>query len=395
MFDFRRMIPSWNRCTIFRIVFSAALLKKWLKIISLFDYLFTKAGRGQMKVKHASVEMVLNSRCSSDAGVTKSHFGTFVNKYPSDTTTDRILKCLAIPRFSDGQLRHWSEDGFLFLGFKNPNDPKTQRLLHIESGMQHEAVYLACAAEGVGTCIHNKGINGTQTGDDIVTATHLIMEIEDPYDSGKLTSKAPGPQKPHISGRNLTDPTRESDIECLPELSNLATFKKSGTSVTEKGVSQLLWAAKGRTPHCIKVNRWNFMWGLTIPTWGGGQNYTSVYLAKDKTLYSYVNWTKDFSFVNRFFREKFRWNRGTPTHDIRFLRKADISSHINGHETAIILCQSEYTARALWEVGYMLENMFLQAKSLGISYESLVFSEDQASQLHALGLANAVAAVLI
>jgi hypothetical protein len=348
-----------------------------------------------MKTEHASIERVLNSRCSSDLGITKSHFGTFINKYPSETTIDRILKCLDIPRFSDERLLHWFENGFLFLGFKHAKDPHTQRLLHIESGMQHEAVYLACAAEGVGTCIHNQGINGTQKGEITSTARHLIMEMTDPYDSGKLTTKAPGPQKPCIPGKNLTEPVRDGDIECLAELSKLTTFKKSGSSATEKDISQLLWATKGRTPHCVKVNRWNFMWGLTIPTWGGGQNYTSVHLVKDKKLYSYVNWTKEFSLMNRLFREKFRWTRGNPTHDIRFVRNVDISSQMDGHEEAIILCQNEHTGRALWEVGYMLENVFLQAKSLGISYESKVFSADKASQLNELGVANAVAAVFI
>jgi hypothetical protein len=221
------------------------------------------------------------------------------------------------------------------------------------------------------------------------------MEMTDPYDSGKLTTKAPGPQKPCILGKNLIEPVRDGDIECLAELSKLTTFKKSGSSATEKDISQLLWAAKGRTPHCVKIRIWNLMWGLTIPTWGGGQNYTSVYLVKDKKLYSYMNWTKEFSLINRLFREKFRWTRGNPTHDIRFFRNADISSQMDGHEEAIVLCQNEHTARALWEVGYMLENMFLQAKSLGISYESKVFSADKASELYELGVANAVAAVFI
>jgi hypothetical protein len=43
----------------------------------------------------------------------------------------------------------------------------------------------------------------------------------------------------------------------------------------------------------------------------------------------------------------------------------------------------------------MLENMFLQAKSLGISYESKIFSEDEILQLSKMGVANAVAALLI
>jgi len=342
-----------------------------------------------------SIEKVLNSRCSSDSGPTKNHFGTFTNKRPPEAVMNHILNCLDIPRFSDGTLLHWLENEYLFLGFENSKDPHTQRLLHIESGMQHEAVYLACAAEGVGTCIHNQGINGTQYEEKIGTARHLIMEITDPYETGKFSTRAPGPQKPFVLGKNLTEPRRDGDNEFTTQLPKLATFSKSGPPATEKDVSQLLWAAKGRTPHCVRVNRWNHMWGQTIPTWGGGQNYATIYLVMSGKLYTYVNWTKEFSLINRLFREKFRWTRGNPTHDTQFVRNVEIGPQMQGHEEAIFLCQNENTGRALWEIGYMLENMFLQAKSLGISYESKIFSSDDISQLDKTGVTNAVAAFFI
>jgi hypothetical protein len=99
--------------------------------------------------------------------------------------------------------------------------------------------------------------------------------------------------------------------------------------------------------------------------------------------------------MNRLFREKFKWTRGNPTHDVRFSRNAELGSQINGYQAAIFLCQNENVGRALWEVGYMLENMFLQAKSLGISYESKVFSADETSMLNDVEVPNAVAAVFI
>jgi hypothetical protein len=43
----------------------------------------------------------------------------------------------------------------------------------------------------------------------------------------------------------------------------------------------------------------------------------------------------------------------------------------------------------------MLENMFLQAKSLRISYESKIFKTEETFQLAELGMRNAVAAVLL
>ncbi len=122
-----------------------------------------------------SIEKVLNSRCSSEhPGSERSHFGTFTDKYPPEEAINRVLRCCDIPRFSDGRLLHWFDNGHLYLGFENSNDPNTQRVLHIESGMQHEAVYLGCAAEGVGTCIHNQGINGTMYQEKMATASRLI-----------------------------------------------------------------------------------------------------------------------------------------------------------------------------------------------------------------------------
>jgi hypothetical protein len=143
------------------------------------------------------------------------------------------------------------------------------------------------------------------------------------------------------------------------------------------------------------MNFWKLMWGLTVPTWGGVQDYTSVYLAKDEKLHLYVNWTGDFSSMSRVLREKVGLTKGNPTHDIRFVRNVSLSSQMDGYERAIVLCQNEDTGRALWEVGYMLENMLLQARSLGVSYESKIFSAEETSELDRAGIARAVAAFLI
>jgi hypothetical protein len=348
-----------------------------------------------MKRDTVSVEKVLNSRCSSDFGPKKSHFGTFVNKRPPETVIDQIINCLNIPRFSDGKLLHWFEDEYLFLGFENPKNPSAERLLHVESGMQHEAVYLACAAEAVGTCTRSIGIDGTSKEEKTATAKHRILEITDPYDGSKFITRVPGPEKPFFPGKNLTTPFGDSEIECLTLLPKLRTSSRSGPSATERDLSQLLWAARGRTPHFINIDKWKYMWGLTVPTWGGVQDFTSVYLVNSRKLYRYVNWTKEFSLMNRALRQKLGWTRGNPTHDIRFVGNVDASPQMYGHEKAIVLCQNERTGLALWEIGYMLENILLQATALGLSYESKVFSVEEASKLNEIGVANAVAAVFM
>jgi len=206
------------------------------------------------------------------------------------------------------------------------------------------------------------------------TVRHLILEKANSYETGKFTTAAPGPEKPFKKGKNLTEPKRDSSVECLPELEQLTLFKNTGTQADEKDISQLLWAAKGKTPHYIKSHPW----GLTIPTWGGGQNYTNVHLVKENKLFRYINWTI-----------------GNPTHDIKFLKSVKICSLLDGSNVGIILSRNEKTNRALWEAGYMLENMFLQAKSLGISYKSKVFSKNEIGKLERNGISEAVAALLL
>jgi hypothetical protein len=345
-----------------------------------------------------SIEKVLNSRCSSDfdGNPKQNHWGVFIkDRHTPRRILESVLRCCKkTPQFSKGKLSIWFEDEHLFLGFEKTNDPFKTRLLHIESGMQQEAVYLACTALGVGTCIHNVGINGTEHENKIATARHLILEKANSYEAGKFSTDPPGPEKPFKKGKNLSEPKRNNNVECLPELKQLTLFKNTDTQAHETDISQLLWAAKGRTPHYIKSHPW----GLTIPTMGGGQNYTNVYLVKDNKLFRYINWTTRFLGGHARYARYARylsWKIGYPTHDIKPLRKVNISDHLDDADIAIILSRNEKSNRAFWEVGYMLENMFLQAKSLGISYKSKVFTKDEIKKLERNGISDPVAALLL
>ena len=51
-----------------------------------------------------------------------------------------------------------------------------------------------------------------------------------------------------------------------------AEITSDGRRSGSKDVSQLLWAARGRTPHKYRGREW----GMTIPTWAGGQNLPIV-----------------------------------------------------------------------------------------------------------------------
>jgi hypothetical protein len=105
-----------------------------------------------------SVERVFNSRCSCGLGEgpENSHWGVFVrNKYPSRRVIQSILKFCRVPQFFDGQLVQELQNEYLLLSLVKEDDSFKMRSLQIESGMQQEAVYLACTALGLGTCIHN------------------------------------------------------------------------------------------------------------------------------------------------------------------------------------------------------------------------------------------------
>jgi len=351
-----------------------------------------------------SIEKVLNSRCSSDinGGCKGRHWGIFKDVPPPQDTIKQIIRCCSVPQYSNGKLEIWFADRHAFFGFEEQRETSRTRLLQIESGMQHEAVYLACAALGVGTCIRNQGLDGTRYGKKIATASHVIMEMRDAYKTGKFTTEPPGPEKPFVKGRNLSEPTRDGEMECLPELERLKTFSKSGRSAMEKDVSQLLWATKGRTPHYVGKHPW----GLTIPTWGHGQEYTDVYIVKGGKLFQYLNWTGHFP-LNKPLKRMLRYVKwviyrdtqfyitGNPTHDTRLLGNADVLPQLEGANFGIVLSRNEETGRALWEVGYMLENMFLQARSLGVSYKSKILQPSETARFAEVRIPDAVAAFLL
>jgi len=349
--------------------------------------------------ENTCIETVLNSRCSCDfdGDPKNDHWGLFVeDRAPSRKIKEHVLRCCRrTPQFSDGKLALWFEDKYLFLGFEETADPFKNRLLHIESGMQHEAVYLACTALGFGTCIHNLGVNGTKYGNKMATARHLILENVESYKEGKHTAATPGPEKPFKNGKNLPPPRRNGDTECLHALERLNLSHDHGDAADITDISQMLWAAKGRTPHYIKSHPW----GLTIPTWGGGQDYTTVYLVHENRLYRYVNWTTSrytewiSGLVPR--ARRYWWKVGQPTHDVKFARNVNLSLKSGCIKDGIIIGRNEQTNRALWEIGYILENLFLQAESLRISYKSMIFTRDEIRELEKNGIFGAEAAVLL
>lgn len=352
----------------------------------------------QESINLMSVESVLNSRCSSDFGdrEPKRHWGTYGESRPNNDEIKELIDYIQIPRISKENLVFWFENGFIYLGFEDPNDLDQIRILNIESGMQHQALYLGCVIRGLGTCIHNEGIEGTKYEEKMCTGKHLIMQMSEPYESGKLTKDVPGPNSTFTPGKYLNAPIRTGKMECLPQFKKLQLSNNGGKKSTINEISQLLWAAKGRTPHLIRPHVWRNMWGLTIPTWGGGQNYTNVYGIIGKKLFRYKNWTVTNSITNKLFLNFAHFMRGNPTHDIESMSKTLPNSlFLDGYENAILLCRNEQTNRSLWEVGYMLENLLLQCRSLDITYSLKILKKEDTACLEKLCSSEPVAMLFL
>lgn len=77
-----------------------------------------------MSTDVVTIEKVLNSRCSSqfNAGSKKSNWGTFINDGEPKKTINSVLRCCKVLRFSHEKLVHWFRNGYIFLGFEQPDD---------------------------------------------------------------------------------------------------------------------------------------------------------------------------------------------------------------------------------------------------------------------------------
>ena len=123
---------------------------------------------------------------------------------------------------------------------------------------------------------------------------------------------------------------------------------------------------------------------MTIPTWGGDQNISSLYLLSENKLYRYVNWKDQ-----------------RPTHSSLQLNGIDPEGFnemlglFSATRALIVIGKNEASARALWEVGYQLMNMLLQAGSLEISYTSFLLNKVEKEKLGKLGVADPVAALAL
>lgn len=328
-----------------------------------------------------SVEMALNSRCSSDydGNPRKFHWGMFdVTKKLSDKQIARVVSLSRIPRFTDERVEIQSSRSLLTFIVENKVPEIIKNHMMVESGMQQQSVGLACSALGVGNAIKNLGKDGTRIScDDYATVKMKLDAMKPTYNGSFWSDLAPAGRVSWLRG-NLPDPSRDGKTKLLAALASVRMKDEGPGTITEKTVSQLLWAARGRTPHLYKSKPW----GLTIPTWGGEQDISSVYLISDCKLFKYVNWHKN-----------------KPTHSLIELNKisADLMYKLEklfpSYENVIVLGRNENFHRALWEVGYQMLNILLQAKALDVPYEAVFLEESQKKSLKTIGVNGPVAIV--
>jgi len=304
-----------------------------------------------------SVETALNSRCCSDYDGDPEllHWGMFdpTKKLPGETihTIADLARCRQLIRYgSEIQVA----DNMLTFAVDAHLSGISREYALVESGLQQQACALACAALGVGMVFSHSGAAPP-------TAGIKIDAMKPSYGGSYWSNQPPAGRKPWLPG-NLPDPAREGDTPLLQTLAELSFDHRGSESLTDRAIGQLFWAARGRTPHLYKSRPW----GLTIPTNRGDQDNSSVHLLRDDGSFRYVNQAKD-----------------RPTHslersnlfgqDIRELLIRRFSPSC----CAIVVAARLKSEVALWETGYQLLNILLQARTLDLSYHAVLLDNEQ------------------
>lgn len=330
-----------------------------------------------------SVEMALNSRCTSDydENPKKFHWGIFdITKKLSDVQTQKIIHLARIPRFTDRRIEIQSERNMLTFVIDNHASGLLRDWMMVESGMQQQAIGLVCAALGVGMVFRSLGEDGTTISDMDYASIKVKLDAMKPTYDGSFWSSSPPAGRKSLRRGNLPDPVRDGNKPLISTLEAVKIKNRSGRKSTDESVSQLLWAARGRTPHLYKSRPW----GMTVATAEGRQGISSVYLISNNKLSKYVN-----------------WDNNRPTHSLLALNKIDnqliakLEKSFSSNHRFIILGKNEDFARALWEVGYQLLNLLLQAQALDLAYEAILLDENQKEIFRSVGIKDPVSAFLL
>lgn len=333
--------------------------------------------------ENTSVETALNSRCCSDNTGNQRwiHWGMFDNETKlSSEQIDRVIRLATIPRFTNHRVEFSADGNILTFSIDNHLSGVERDRAMIESGMQQQAVGLVCAALGVGMVFQNLGRDGTVLSDDVFGNVKFRLGPMRPgYDGTYWTEKAPRSEKSWQRG-NLPDPHRKSTTPLVSILKKPKITHTGTQAVSRAVLGQLLWAARGRTPHFYKSKPW----GMTIPFWTDRIQASSVYMWKNGTIYEYINWEND-----------------RPTHSIRELGPFHLEhlksrdNSLVSHQTGFIISRNDRHNRALWEIGYVLTNFLVQARALNISYTAVLLKKDQEKSLQLPSIVDPMVACFV
>jgi hypothetical protein len=325
-----------------------------------------------------SVELALNSRCTSDYNGRQKifHWGLFdPQKRMKPDDVQRLIDRVQIPRFTNGSLNIRAEKHILYFLMENEKDDVKRAWMMIESGMQQQVVCLLCAAFGIGMVFKGLGDNGTKISDFVHANIRMKVDAMRPSYSGSYwCESAPNGWRPWLNG-NLPSPTRNGNMSLTRLVSSIdQDGPVKNKPITFAEIGQLLWAARGRTPHYYKSKPW----GMTIPVSRGDQKITNVLLLHTTRLFRYSN-----------------WKQGRPTHRLDEMHGLENTIALQtgdanlNHNCHIILSRNEKSGRALWEIGYQLINILLQAKALEIETFPALIDDKKRYRLKDMGISDA------
>lgn len=328
-----------------------------------------------------SVETALNSRCTSDNdGDPKIfHWGMFdlLQKLHQEDI-ERLAAAARIPRINAQRADVVVSGNILTFRVENGPIGFTRDCLMVESGMQQQALCLACAALGAGMVFQNMGKDGSETSDGNLATIKIKVDAMKPsYGDSFWTTAAPG--SPWIKG-NLPEPARKGRRPLLAALAGLKLDQPGHAPLTVEALGQVLWAARGCTPHLYRSRHW----GMTIPTWAGEKRICSLFLIQPQGLFEYTNESK-----------------GVPTHGIEPIQSTEadqarsVLEKLDAGSGLLIFSRNEDFARAFWEVGYQLLNAIIQAAALDLSYQTLLLDGPQKNLIESIGIKAPVAALAL
>ncbi len=339
------------------------------------------AARMPSKGLETPLELALNSRCTCDYDGHQElfHWGLFDEE--RTLTAEQVglaVARLRIPRFLDRPLPVRSNGRRVTFAVDRRTSDELRDWLMIESGMQQQAMCLLCSARGVGMVFHNLGTDGRPVSATEHGTVQMELDAMKPsYGSSYWTDDMPMTGRPWVPG-GLPNPDRRGTLPLTATLVEAETHHQGKAPITGEGLGQVLWAARGRTPHLYKSRHW----GLTIPTWGGKQDVTRVHLLAERTAHVYLNWAD-----------------GSPTHTLSpvlefHAKVADgIRRVLQPAEKIIVIERVRTEAYALWETGGQLLNMILQAHNLNLTYRAVLLNAEQRAIFRQVGIEHAAAAI--